>query len=469
MMKKKIRRLLIISIMALLTACQATPTNDVVVNKNVISPKKTVSNGKLESGMPSTGGGIPDTYKDSFACLNDDVVVTVNAGVSILGDDTKNSTVRMKPHEITEDEVKKWGHVLLGKQIAYEPKTQYTKAELEEKIIMLKKANNPDTLLQEYEDEEAVNILQDFYNKEIAYYETIYNSAPDEIEKKECDWQFHPKDYYDIDAGLWEGNEEYESLKKSEEIAAVVVTEEGYEKYLLAVKRNKNDYKENSIQYLIRNSYEIKYDEKNPKLSKEDAANEVSKILRQLGLESWIEYESYTVQDESGMLYHFTYVPVYDGKTVFLEDIDEKSEDNYTANYNYASLSVNVLNGVLSSVYLTSPLDEVEIVEENVKTLPFEEIYACFKSQMENKYTISSFIQFGGSDMETTHSAEIKITSIKQGMFRVSEKNKDYSYVLTPVWRFTGEIFVDGSSWGESNVCYVNALDGSIIDPKLGY
>ncbi len=461
--------LILVGVMLLLIGCQSTPDEDIVVNKNETKQVQNISDDASGTDSQSTKTDIPDTYKDSFKCLNDDVTVTVDAGVSVLGDNRNFSTIRVKPHDITEDDVKKWGEVFFEGQTAYEPKAQYTKAELEEKILMLKKLNNPDTLLEVYGSEEAVEIMQAAYDKDIAYYESIYNSTPDEIDKRECDWQFHPLDYYDIDAGLWEGNDEYKSLKKSEEIAAVCVTEEGYEKYLMSTRRKENDYRVNTILYAVRSDDTILQKESDKELSKEETANMASDLIKKLGLEEWTENDSYTVRDEDGLLYAFSYSLNYDGKPIFFDYIDAESEDSYAAIYDYPSLNVTVLNGVVSNVMLISPLEAVETLEENVETLPFEEIYDRFKSQMENQYTISSFIEFGDADAEVSHTAEIKITSIKQGLFRVSEKNKDYSYILTPVWRFTGEIFVDDSSWGESNVCYVNAIDGSIIDPKLGY
>lgn len=45
----------------------------------------------------------------------------------------------------------------------------------------------------------------------------------------------------------------------------------------------------------------------------------------------------------------------------------------------------------------------------------------------------------------------------------------NYSYLLVPTWIFIGDVIIDENNMGDSTLCYVNALDGSIIDPKLGY
>ena len=40
---------------------------------------------------------------------------------------------------------------------------------------------------------------------------------------------------------------------------------------------------------------------------------------------------------------------------------------------------------------------------------------------------------------------------------------------MVPVWAFHGESYVNDSLWDEKDFVLVNALDGSIINPALGY
>lgn len=467
----KVGALALIGIMVCSVGCQMTPKEDIVVNKNEAKQLQTASDKESALSNQFSGENIPERYKDSFQCLNDDVKVTVNAGISVLSNNGEVSTIRVRPHQITENEVKKWADVLFEGQIAYEPKTQYTKSELEEKILMLKKANDKDTLMEEYGSEAAAETMQAEYNEAIAYYESIYNSTPNEIEKKECDWSFHSRDYYDLDAALWNDSDEYASIKKTEKIAAVCVDSDGLERTILANRRSEEDYIINDIAYAVNSDSQIIDAEKIKKINKEDAEKLSSDVLDKLDLSNWTLWDSYVVSDDNGLLYHFNYSPTYNDVPALMgdKDVELNSEDTYAANYNYSSLMVNILNGRVDSIYLTAPIDQVEVVDEKVTTLSFEKVYASFKNQMQNKYTVNSFIQFGGEDAKEEHQIEIKVNSIKEGLFRIKEKNTDYSYLLVPTWIFIGDVIIDENNMGDSTLCYVNALDGSIIDPKLGY
>ncbi len=55
----------------------------------------------------------------------------------------------------------------------------------------------------------------DYYNQMADSYAGMYDSAPETVERVECDWTFHSSDYYMSDADLWEGNEQFEPMKKT--------------------------------------------------------------------------------------------------------------------------------------------------------------------------------------------------------------------------------------------------------------
>ena len=71
----------------------------------------------------------------------------------------------------------------------------------------------------------------------------------------------------------------------------------------------------------------------------------------------------------------------------------------------------------------------------------------------------------GDADAKVT----IKVSDIKPGLFRIKEKNTDATFLMTPARGFTGELYVNGENWEEMELCYINAIDGSIINTQLGY
>ena len=89
-------------------------------------------------------------------------------------------------------------------------------------------------------------------------------------------------------------------------------------------------------------------------------------------MENWQYAEYKTSEAENIQNVMVTYTPSYESITAFQGPlIDLKAEDLYAANYYYSSLSIGFENGVLTSVELISPMDVVQIENENVETMEF--------------------------------------------------------------------------------------------------
>lgn len=95
-----------ILILLILSGCQENPDKDVVVNKN----EGALDNKMLESGEINYSEDVPESYNDSFTNIAGDVEVMVDADIHSVQSDLP--VVRVKPHEISESEVKLWGDVL---------------------------------------------------------------------------------------------------------------------------------------------------------------------------------------------------------------------------------------------------------------------------------------------------------------------------------------------------------------------
>lgn len=172
--------------------------------------------------------------------------------------------------------------------------------------------------------------------------------------------------------------------------------------------------------------------------------------------------------EENECSFRFTYLPEFLGiSTLLCPEIDMQADDVYAASYYYSKLEIVVYNGIIQSVCLTSPLDIVETVEEDTDTLPFEKIYQQFRTQMNLQYSEKGTL----ANLAGDESAEVKIkvSDIRNGLFRIKEKNNEDTFLMVPAWSFTGVFYINGDAFDEINLCYVNAIDGSIIDPKLGY
>jgi hypothetical protein len=155
--------------------------------------------------------------------------------------------------------------------------------------------------------------------------------------------------------------------------------------------------------------------------------------------------------------------PIYDGSaTPYINvhgihpDRDE-IESEYAPEWDYESViaAVSTEGRLLSlSWYGTSKVTET--IAESTPLLPFDEIMRLFEQQMNR--------QLYGSG------AKVQITGVKLGLFRIREKNSMETGLMVPAWIFGGTYYgADGDHRELSPLLVINAIDGGIIDPKKGY
>ena len=442
-----------------LTGCAENPTEDIVVNKN---------EGKLEQAIQGenkkdSDASVPEKYTDQFQADGEKIEVSVDA--SVTGLEENKPVVRVKPHVITEEEAKQWADVLFEGATAYEP-GEKSKTEIEDRILQLKeRISDQDKLLEDYGSQEEADRIKKELEEEIKEYEKQYASASDADEKIPCTWEFHPYGYYDDLPMPTSGDANYEGLDKTSQLIAQA-TVNGHQAMVEVDNREESDYRLNTQWFLYEDEQEWVKEETGT-LSKEEAVKQADEIKNQLGMEKWKYAEYKTSEAESIQNIMVTYTPSYENITAFQGPlIDLKSEDLYAANYYYSSLSIGFENGVLTSVELISPMDVVQIENENVETMDFEEIYQTFKKQAQAQFTESAFLD---SDATETGTIQIEISEITEGLFRIKEKSNTEDFLMVPAWSFSGTLRVDGDDWGKQEFLMINGIDGSVINTSLGY
>ena len=442
-----------------LTGCAENPTEDIVVNKN---------EGKLEQAIQGenkkdSDASVPEKYTDQFQADGEKIEVSVDA--SVTGLEENKPVVRVKPHVIMEEEAKQWADVLFEGATAYEP-GEKSKTEIEDRILQLKeRISDQDKLLEDYGSQEEADRIKKELEEEIKEYEKQYASASDADEKIPCTWEFHPYGYYDDLPMPTSGDANYEGLDKTSQLIAQA-TVNGHQAMVEVDNREESDYRLNTQWFLYEDEQEWVKEETGT-LSKEEAVKQADEIKNQLGMENWKYAEYKTSEAESIQNIMVTYTPSYENITAFQGPlIDLKSEDLYAANYYYSSLSIGFENGVLTSVELISPMDVVQIENENVETMDFEEIYQTFKKQAQAQFTESAFLD---SDATETGTIQIEISEITEGLFRIKEKSNTEDFLMVPAWSFSGTLRVDGDDWGKQEFLMINGIDGSVINTSLGY
>ena len=132
------------------------------------------------------------------------------------------------------------------------------------------------------------------------------------------------------------------------------------------------------------------------------------------------------------------------------------------------------------------PVRVTETLKDATKLLPFEKIIETFKSRIwtENAVWIVTDLASAGGDEQgfCTTGLDFEITRITLSLQRVMEPNRFDSGMLVPVWNFWGvkRMIDTHKTTGEQKTIVrddrmtnpflsINAIDGSVIDPWVGY
>lgn len=193
------------------------------------------------------------------------------------------------------------------------------------------------------------------------------------------------------------------------------------------------------------------------------------------------------------LAYQRTYggIPTMSANTLYETGGDRRlSHDNqYGPFYQHEYIQITIYGDQIVSFIWKSPSKEVQTENANVELKPFEDILGAFKQQMIVEYTLEKLYHIEAFDQDykdyiaKMESGHVDISKIGLEMVRIQIKDKPGEYRMVPAWKFYGNEKIkwkDGQEEEQANmagiignpltVCQtINAIDGSIIDEKLGY
>lgn len=185
-----------------------------------------------------------------------------------------------------------------------------------------------------------------------------------------------------------------------------------------------------------------------------------------------IESENYTA-------YRFVYAQCVDGIEMAVTSssyVPDKDDTSLTWLYEQISVIVDK-DGIISLDWFFPQMIE-DTVSENVGIISFEEASDIFE-QMMPLTTQGDLEQFSDDNVQT--SADVTVTDVRLGLMRVRSSGSNRRGLLTPVWLFYGDYtrnfhYLDGDWEDHSDtesypwiLLAVNAVDGSVIDITAGY
>ena len=494
----------LLALVFLLCGCQKSPENQSVVSKNDgtfdIKVIQSATESTSETGIataPSEEVPLNETesprelfqYHKQFASSDNTVNFTIDLNADIS--DLPMPVVEVAPHQITTEDAKRIANVLFGDTTFYEAEPLgmevFSKAEIQAKINRLL---GYEGTLGHYDGEVFDSARKMF----IEEYTMKLETAPEDNPHQLCPWEYRKSSYY-----YWT-TEELASIDTSQDNdeLQIRVKMDGIPYLLTISTRDKSDYKLNNIHvtiddgpsplsadlYIFRNQLcqTAEPDEK----AMEAVSEKTFEILQQMQLGDWTVNECYLEVANHNELPEYMIVvnavPQYENIAAVRRPqiTGLTSKETYASNYylTNAQFKFNV-TGTLISLEIISPIDLISVINNNVKTLSFDEMMKRAENQLTlsdyHAYDRLQFLDLGNED----YFCFVNITEVDYGLTRVKVPNTDESYYYVPAMFFYGTVQYQGKETGEIHdvdvkeevrrpLLVLNAIDGSIINTTNG-
>jgi hypothetical protein len=508
-----------------LTGCRETPGKGVVVQKDMEQMiQKAMSAQQKQGSLPEVLGVAQNRYETHFQDESGKIKVTVDADV-VLPEAGSIPIVRVKSMPFGQDTVNKLVEILFEDGALYDPESlsELTKTDIVELLAQLKQKKaeleaqgmKPEQSENgEIEAEVSDNVGSS--NEEVAMssngnrldqvIETIrlmeqnLKTAPDEKKYVEATDVLKPQD---ISGMSQEDQEEYRG--KLFEIAHIgQLNQEGGMRSLFVVNNektigyhvqyiNRKDYDMTTGSYYSEDRWREMSDGSNqaaadelayPAMTMEQAKAVADQFLGQIGIDylecafaekviggSSSEYAGGIKTGNILKAYRLQYVRKMQGVPLTYTNVESAWEDTDTSSvwvWDYEKMTFIIDDSGIVEIEWDAPYQIKETLTENTNMLSFSEIQDVFR-----KMSIINNAEY----LET--GAELDISEVRLGLARITEQNQLSSGLLVPVWDFFGTLTTyyeeDGvlkpytrKEAGESFLT-VNAIDGSVIDRKLGH
>lgn len=217
-----------------------------------------------------------------------------------------------------------------------------------------------------------------------------------------------------------------------------------------------------------------------PQISEQEALEKAEQVISKLGLHDFtctgtriaplFDAPTAEVKAACKSAYEFMFTRSVNGVSVtYTNDIlSSPPDDTNTVSEPWMYEKVRIFiddDGVYAYMW-NGPSSITEILNDKATLLPFDQIKEIFANRILVKYG-----DYIGDD--ASKNISINITRISLGLARVTEKNNNDYGILVPVWDFFGT-YDQGNGYpigydGYESLLTINAIDGSIIDRQLGY
>lgn len=397
--------------------------------------------------------------------------------------------IEVVPSTITSEDMERVAKALLGDVEFYDDgpgdKQVYSKSQYQEMLARM----SPYANMEAMTDLMGSNSPDDHLRTLLANVARIteaMETAPEENPFIPCDWTLKPDSYY---------NESGASGDKW--LLANAKKDDMYSKFMVIVK-DQGDYKLNRFNFqlgavslntfLDRQIYWANLCRTaEPTQEQIEAVQyKVMDMLKKMDLGDWHIAETEVIVFETGgepeYLLQIKVVPELQGIPAIYEQRNIPQSDDDTGAYALTQATFLMsTNGDLIDMELDSPIEIKSVVNENVATLPADQLTERMEHQL-SLCDVEAFtmITWGITAEQLADEAEecgealvvhVDITQMEYGLGRVMVKDTTDSYYYVPVMLLRGTVNIIGAESGEvymsgyeKPLLCINAVDGNIIN-----
>ena len=198
------------------------------------------------------------------------------------------------------------------------------------------------------------------------------------------------------------------------------------------------------------------------------------------------EYRQARDELEAGkpeIFYVFEFRPEYFGVPFIPSSSRYIPEETYNSSIENEKIRMRVSNDGVIYFSWVNPIQTINVVNDNVKLMPFDEILESARKRMKLSYNLIALAPLDyesdiDAQLDKYEQANMYIYEIELGLTRIPVYNKPGEYMMIPVWNFYGYYDLIGKAEQDTYMTdtdddyfsryqyplvTVNAIDGSII------
>lgn len=478
-----------------LSACVANPEKDIVTSKN---------NGMMQDVIYSTesnGGNLEIrssrvTWKDEFTSTDGSVNFSVDIDSDVSPD--VRQVVEVAPHMLTEEDIRRVATVLLGDIDFYERRSsshpEYSKSQYQEMINRLSPYATKEGLTQ-LMGASGAEVYLEYVKLFIESWTEEYETAQEGDPRTPCDWVLKKERVYN-NSEIEIGNR---VLGEDMNVLYANAQKDGIEYCFSVLRHSGKTHKLNSIHLQLSEGIGlVPVDQaiyrsmlcRTEKPTEDQIAAVLEKaqtMLEQMALGEWEIVSTKVEVSNNGAAPEYTIrlqaQPLINGVSSILGQPDKAPQDSYAPTYQMTSAYLSFsANGDIIDFGLISPVDVLDVPNQNVSTISVDELAEKCMQQL----SLSDRAAYGLPDyfIEETEDytgekllCQVSITEAEYGLGRVKVPNTDDNYYYIPVLAFrgtvvyvsdkSGTVYYDNTPSEPSEnlpiLLCINAIDGSII------